>query len=102
MAVSSTDDFQDKVHKSYDKMSELKAFDDTKAGVKGLVDAGITKIPQIFTLPPKNRPESSETCETQFTFPVINLEGINKDPIKHKETGQILRCIRDMGFLPSG
>ncbi|KAK6781011.1 hypothetical protein RDI58_023195 [Solanum bulbocastanum] len=28
---------------SYDRMSELKAFDDTKTGVKGLVDSGITK-----------------------------------------------------------
>ncbi|KAF3647677.1 1-aminocyclopropane-1-carboxylate oxidase -like protein [Capsicum annuum] len=31
MAVSSTDDFQATIEKSYDKMSELKALDDTKA-----------------------------------------------------------------------
>ncbi|KAK4361547.1 hypothetical protein RND71_020499 [Anisodus tanguticus] len=62
------------VQKSYDKMSELKAFDDTKADVKGLVDAGITKVPQIYILPPKNRPESSNTCETRFTFQVIDLK----------------------------
>ncbi|WMV47954.1 hypothetical protein MTR67_041339 [Solanum verrucosum] len=85
MVLSRTDDFQVTVEKSYDKMSELKAFDDTKAGVKGLVDAGITKIPQIFILPPKNRPEFSDTNETQFIFPVIDLEGIDEDPIKHKE-----------------
>ncbi|CAN4120499.1 unnamed protein product [Withania somnifera] len=64
-------------------MRELKAFDYTKAGVNGLVDAGINKVPQIFILPPKNRPESSNTCETQFIFPVIDLEGIDEDPIKH-------------------
>ncbi|KAK6138959.1 hypothetical protein DH2020_027305 [Rehmannia glutinosa] len=28
---------------AYDRLSELKAFDETKSGVKGLVDAGITK-----------------------------------------------------------
>ncbi|TVU25193.1 hypothetical protein EJB05_27681, partial [Eragrostis curvula] len=31
----------------YDRLSELKAFDATKAGVKGLVDAGITSVPRI-------------------------------------------------------
>ncbi|KAK4732533.1 hypothetical protein R3W88_025521 [Solanum pinnatisectum] len=92
MVVSSTDDFQATVQKSYDKMSELKAFDDTKAGVKGLVDAGITKVPQIFILPPKNMPESLDTSEKQFIFPVIDLEGIDEDPIKHKE---IVDKVRD-------
>ncbi|KAM7462959.1 hypothetical protein LguiA_031080 [Lonicera macranthoides] len=36
----------------YDRTSELKAFDETKAGVKGLVDAGITQVPRIFHQPP--------------------------------------------------
>ncbi|KAG0529525.1 hypothetical protein BDA96_05G105900 [Sorghum bicolor] len=36
----------------YDRHSDLKAFDDTKAGVKGLVDAGVTTIPPIFRHPP--------------------------------------------------
>ncbi|XP_060181210.1 1-aminocyclopropane-1-carboxylate oxidase homolog [Lycium barbarum] len=92
MAVSNIDDFEAKVQNSYDKMSELKAFDDTKAGVKGLVDAGISEVPRIFVLPPKNRPESFDTCETQFTFPVIDLEGIDEDLIKHKE---IVDKVRD-------
>ncbi|KAK9153129.1 hypothetical protein Sjap_000609 [Stephania japonica] len=35
-----------------ERREELKAFDDTKAGVKGLVDAGVTKIPRIFINPP--------------------------------------------------
>ncbi|KAF3636905.1 1-aminocyclopropane-1-carboxylate oxidase -like protein [Capsicum annuum] len=92
MVVSSTDDYQSTDQKSHDKMIELKTFDDTKAGVKGLVDAGITKVPQIFILPPKNRRESLDTCESQFSFPVIDLEGINEDPIKHKE---IVDKVRD-------
>ncbi|CAB4294052.1 unnamed protein product [Prunus armeniaca] len=53
---------------NYDRKSELKAFDDTKEGVKGLVDAG-------------------DHCEaTQFSVPVIDLEGLEFDrPTKHKE-----------------
>ena len=34
--------------------SEIKAFDDTKLGVKGLVDAGVMKIPRIFIHPQHN------------------------------------------------
>ncbi|KAL2336792.1 hypothetical protein Fmac_011238 [Flemingia macrophylla] len=33
---------------NYDRKAELKAFDDTKAGVKGLVDSGVKKIPRMF------------------------------------------------------
>ncbi|PHT31867.1 hypothetical protein CQW23_28204 [Capsicum baccatum] len=43
--VSSTNDYHTTDEKTYDIMSELKAFDNTKVGVKGLVDAGITKVP---------------------------------------------------------
>ena len=32
----------------HDRATALKALDDTKTGIKGLVDAGLTKIPQIF------------------------------------------------------
>ncbi|RYR06668.1 hypothetical protein Ahy_B05g073976 [Arachis hypogaea] len=33
---------------SYHRNKELKLLDETKAGVKGLVDAGLTKLPKIF------------------------------------------------------
>ncbi|KAK9153153.1 hypothetical protein Sjap_000633 [Stephania japonica] len=36
----------------YDRAQEVKAFDDTKGGVKGLVEAGITRVPRIFVTPP--------------------------------------------------
>ncbi|KAK3000510.1 hypothetical protein RJ639_021672 [Escallonia herrerae] len=32
----------------YDRTKELEAFDETKAGVKGLIDNGLVKIPKIF------------------------------------------------------
>ena len=39
---------------AWDRRRELQAFDDTKAGVKGLVDAGVTALPPIF----RHSPES--------------------------------------------
>ena len=32
----------------YNRALEVKRFDDTKAGVKGLLDAGIGKVPKIL------------------------------------------------------
>ncbi|OIS98876.1 PREDICTED: 1-aminocyclopropane-1-carboxylate oxidase homolog [Nicotiana attenuata] len=92
MAVSNTIDFQATVDKSYDRMSELQAFEDTKAGVKGLVDAGITEVPRMFIQPQKIQESLNSCCATKFIFPVIDLEGFDKDPIKHKE---IVDKVRD-------
>ncbi|WCJ24002.1 2-oxoglutarate (2OG) and Fe(II)-dependent oxygenase superfamily protein [Euphorbia peplus] len=49
----------------YSRMNELKAFDNTKEGVKGLVDAGITHIP--------------------------HLSGVDKDSTQHTEVVEQLR-----------
>jgi hypothetical protein len=71
---------------SYDRISELKAFDDTKAGVKGLVDAGITKVPRFFH---HLRDDSDNTllvaAEGKFRIPMIDLEDVHKGPPQRKE-----------------
>uniref|UniRef100_A0A2N9G2Z0 Isopenicillin N synthase-like Fe(2+) 2OG dioxygenase domain-containing protein n=1 Tax=Fagus sylvatica TaxID=28930 RepID=A0A2N9G2Z0_FAGSY len=38
---------------SYDRANDVKRFDDSKVGVKGLVDSGITTIPRFFVHPPE-------------------------------------------------
>ncbi|WMV25366.1 hypothetical protein MTR67_018751 [Solanum verrucosum] len=95
MVISSTENLEATVDQTsnYDKMSELKAFDDTKAGVKGLVNAGITKIPQIFILPPINNIDSSDTCETHFIFPVSVLIGLDRCYLKD------MYCAEGLGVL---
>ncbi|CAI0421987.1 unnamed protein product [Linum tenue] len=81
---------------AYDRLAELKAFNDTKAGVKGLVDSGITHLPRIFHFPPHlldNRP-SIPAGNPNFTFPVIdlNLDGVNSDSDKRN---RVVEKIRD-------
>ncbi|TVU12114.1 hypothetical protein EJB05_45741, partial [Eragrostis curvula] len=61
-----------------DRQRELQAFDDTKAGVKGLVDAGITAIPSIFLHPPDSldvisSPSSTTKDAVSVSIPVIDL-----------------------------
>lgn len=91
MDVSNTQQNLATSQPNYDKQSELKAFDDTKAGVKGLIDAGITKVPRIF-IHPEALENPSSPKKTSFIFPLIDLQNMNKDPIKHKE---IVSKIRD-------
>ncbi|KAM5553098.1 1-aminocyclopropane-1-carboxylate oxidase [Rosa sericea] len=76
---------RNEVPTNYDRKYELKAFDDTKEGVKGLVDAGITEIPRIFYHPPEecSIDNTSDSEEVRFSIPVIDLEGLF-DPNKRK------------------
>ncbi|ESR33714.1 hypothetical protein CICLE_v10006788mg [Citrus x clementina] len=65
-----------------DRVSELKAFDDTKAGVKGLVDAGITTIPQIIIQDhhTKHKFDDKPICrDPKISIPIIDLQRIHKD-----------------------
>ncbi|KAK2423345.1 1-aminocyclopropane-1-carboxylate oxidase protein [Trifolium repens] len=54
---------------SDNRLQELKAFDETKAGVKGLVDQGILKIPTLFHHPPHNFSKATNSTNTQYTIP---------------------------------
>ncbi|KAF9605612.1 hypothetical protein IFM89_017955 [Coptis chinensis] len=55
---------------------EVKAFDDSKAGVKGLVDSGILKIPNFFIQPPYDHNQKKlDTNLTNLQIPVIDLQG---------------------------
>ncbi|XP_038877361.1 1-aminocyclopropane-1-carboxylate oxidase homolog 1-like [Benincasa hispida] len=68
----------------FDRAAELKLFDDTKAGVKGLVDSGITQIPRIFYRPP-DASESPAPGDIELSIPVIDLEGIDIDSSKRRD-----------------
>ncbi|CAN1312122.1 1-aminocyclopropane-1-carboxylate oxidase homolog 1 [Linum perenne] len=75
-------------------MAELKAFDESKAGVKGLVDSGIKEIPRIFHAPPHFLKD-----DPNFKFPIIDLSMVH-DPVKRKETvDQIRNAAESWGFF---
>ncbi|GAB4843170.1 hypothetical protein Ancab_013145 [Ancistrocladus abbreviatus] len=66
----------------YDRTQELKAFDDTKAGVKGLVDAGIQSIPKIFIRPSEELAQELNTCDNpNLQVPIIDLKGAQQEEI---------------------
>ncbi|PIN01361.1 Deacetoxyvindoline 4-hydroxylase [Handroanthus impetiginosus] len=72
------------------QLRDLKAFDDSKAGVKGLVDAGIERIPLIFVHDKAKLEEDYSICpNSQSNLPVIDFDDINTN------TAQIIVSIRD-------
>ncbi|KAK6278877.1 hypothetical protein POUND7_019144 [Theobroma cacao] len=92
MVIANTGEVQTTSKPEYDRASEVKAFDDTKAGVKGLVDAGATEVPRMFYQPPDKFEKSSVPGDAQVRIPVINLDRVKEDPITRKE---IVEEVRD-------
>lgn len=76
------------MEQKYDRLNELTAFDETKAGVKGLVDGGVTKVPRIFISPPDT---SSRASELDLSIPVIDLGSVGSNPIGRKDAVDIIR-----------
>ncbi|KAK6145833.1 hypothetical protein DH2020_019702 [Rehmannia glutinosa] len=86
---------------TYDRKRDLQAFDETKAGVKGLVDAGVTKIPRFFIHPQENvKNITTSPSKTRFNFPVIDLDGIDKDHSKHEKiVDRVRQASETWGFF---
>lgn len=65
-----------------ERRKELDEFDNTKLGVKGLVDSGITRIPRIFHHPPESLTAGSDQTESNNQtelIPAIDLSGPDLD-----------------------
>ncbi|CAN1171425.1 1-aminocyclopropane-1-carboxylate oxidase homolog 1 [Linum perenne] len=81
---------------TYDRLADLKSFDETKAGVKGLVDSGITHVPRIFHNPPNPNiappPPLSPSGDPLLRPPVIDFAGIGNDKNMRKA---VVEGIRD-------
>ncbi|XP_049389919.1 1-aminocyclopropane-1-carboxylate oxidase homolog 1-like isoform X2 [Solanum stenotomum] len=88
------------------RAKELKAFDDTKAGVKGLVDSGIVHIPKIFVTPALTENEfsaknlDSDSNIVNVQIPVIDLKGINEDDFRRRRiVEEVGEACKTWGFF---
>lgn len=95
----------------YDRAKELEAFDDSKTGVKGLIDAGIQKIPKIFVRPADELVEELTLhCPSDdLRPPVIDLAGVGVEDQRVKIVDQVREASREWGIflvtnhgIPSG
>ncbi|MQL87341.1 hypothetical protein Taro_019870 [Colocasia esculenta] len=71
--VPPRDHLADSATAGYDQKRELKQFDDTKARVKGLVNAGITAIPRFFHFPASSLTFRPATTARFSSIPIIDL-----------------------------
>ncbi|XP_020575657.1 1-aminocyclopropane-1-carboxylate oxidase homolog 1-like [Phalaenopsis equestris] len=81
-------------------LAERKAFDDTKAGVKGLVDAGITEIPHFFRHPPGVIEVPQPASAVKAEIPVIDLGIINGGSMGRDKVVELVRMASEtFGFF---
>nr|CAB3469943.1 unnamed protein product [Digitaria exilis] len=79
-----------------ERQRELQAFDDTKAGVMGLVDAGVTAIPAIFHHPPDALALDSPSCDDDAAaIPVVDLSGATREEV----VAQVRAAAEAVGFF---
>ncbi|KAG9443846.1 hypothetical protein H6P81_015186 [Aristolochia fimbriata] len=73
----------------YDRAKEVRDFDDSKIGVKGLVDSGTVNIPRFFVHPPENL-TGLQAPPPSTQIPTVDLSGSDS----HRRA-EIVRQIRD-------
>ncbi|KAJ4961492.1 hypothetical protein NE237_021402 [Protea cynaroides] len=84
----------------YDRATAVKQFDESKIGVKGLVDSGATTIPPFFVHPPENLCNStpSTTSSVFDIVPVVDFTGVDSDR-RSLIVEQIRNAAREFGFF---
>ncbi|XP_021291268.1 1-aminocyclopropane-1-carboxylate oxidase homolog 1-like [Herrania umbratica] len=88
------------VESNYDRKSELMAIDRSKAGIKGLVDAGLAKLPQVFVHDHLKLEMESGPTNANVEIPVIDLAGVNNDSTRRAEIiDQIRDACQKWGFF---
>ncbi|XP_042505346.1 1-aminocyclopropane-1-carboxylate oxidase homolog 1-like [Macadamia integrifolia] len=94
----------------YDRTAAVKQFDDSKIGVKGLVDSGAATIPPFFIHPPETLPNSTPSTAPPASdlIPVVDLSGLDSNH-RSRIVKQIRDASREFGFfqvinhgIPSG
>ncbi|KAH6811512.1 hypothetical protein C2S51_025274 [Perilla frutescens var. frutescens] len=95
MVVSSNGEF--------DWANAVKEFDEAKSGVKGLVDAGVTRLPRLFVHPPEllqSNPKL-ETSNTPAKLPTIDFEGVERGSgaRRREVVEEIRKAAEEWGFF---
>ena len=84
----------------YDRMKELREFDETKAGVKGLIDAGAAqKLPPIFIHAPEDRGTTEDGAGTGLQVPVIDIQNIDNASRRLEVVDQVREAAKEWGFF---
>lgn len=81
----------------YDREAEAEAFEESKLGVKGLLDSGITRIPRMFYSGDQDLndiTEKNSEPNPNFNFPIIDLSGLHSEAVE-----KIASACKNWGFF---
>nr|POE53771.1 1-aminocyclopropane-1-carboxylate oxidase like 6 [Quercus suber] len=85
---------------TYDLAKEFKEFEESKMGVKGLAESGITSIPNMFIHPPEVLSTlKKSTSHTKKAIPLIDLSNFNVPTKRHQLVEQIREATSSWGFF---
>ncbi|PRQ41097.1 putative deacetoxyvindoline 4-hydroxylase [Rosa chinensis] len=85
--------------RGYDRAEEVKQFDDSKLGVKGLIDSGLSSIPRIFIHPPEILQQFQPTTRPNAQpIPTIDLSDLHSDR-RSSIVDQVSGACRNFGFF---
>ncbi|KAK2414114.1 1-aminocyclopropane-1-carboxylate oxidase protein [Trifolium repens] len=100
MVVKNTNQIEEATNSTYDREAEVKAFDDSKAGVKGLVESGVSKIPRMFHTGKLDITENSAGDDSKLSVPIVDLKDIHANPALRAEViDQIRSACHEWGFF---
>ncbi|KAI4357560.1 hypothetical protein L6164_001500 [Bauhinia variegata] len=89
--------------KKNERFKALKQFDESKAGVKGLIDSGIDSIPSFFVHPPEFleqlKPSAHVPPESMPEIPVIDLSGVDSPELRPVIVERIQHASATFGFF---
>uniref|UniRef100_A0A0E0LUL7 Non-haem dioxygenase N-terminal domain-containing protein n=1 Tax=Oryza punctata TaxID=4537 RepID=A0A0E0LUL7_ORYPU len=80
-----------------DRLRDLHAFDNTKAGVKGLVYAGVTAIPYFFHHKPDPIPVGVPSEDAAAAIPLIDLA--KEDVDRGRVVAEVRAAAETVGFF---
>ncbi|XAR64713.1 Deacetoxyvindoline 4-hydroxylase [Bertholletia excelsa] len=83
---------------NYDRMKEVKEFDDSKLGAKGLSDSGITTIPKFFVHSPETLSGIKSTSK-EAEIPVIDISGKDSPELRPNIVKLIHQAAATWGFF---
>ncbi|KAJ6718934.1 1-AMINOCYCLOPROPANE-1-CARBOXYLATE OXIDASE-like protein 4-LIKE [Salix purpurea] len=95
----------DTTNQEYDRSKEVRQFDDSKIGVKGLIDSGITSIPKFFihsaeTLSDLKPKRSSRLPDSESNLiPTIDISGLEDSNRRSAVVDKVGRACREFGFF---
>ncbi|CAI8612231.1 unnamed protein product [Vicia faba] len=99
MELINTNELEESTNLTRVKKAEVKAFDDSKTGVKGLVESGVSKIPRIFHTGKLDFGENS-CFDSKLSVPIIDLKDIDNNPARRVEAiAQIRSACHKWGFF---